>query len=166
MIPTTLDTASGSGSFPTEPKVLAQLEEVIEQSYKDAVGFFCEENKEALTGIFTPEEINTADDGVINYNTLYDLGHGRLAEMLSENEMEWLVSGGTFWYQFRVLYFAADNARNISGEDELLFMSGTNTDFEYGRDNGLEIAYEKNVMLSELTKEMIDTIITDMVAAI
>jgi len=89
-----------------------------------------------------------------------------LAEQLSEYETQYLTEGGAFWYQFRAMYYSADNYRNVSGKDEILFMAGVNLDFEYGRDKGLEITFEENVPVELLTKEKIDSIIDAMVDSI
>lgn len=52
-----------------------------------------------------------------------------------EFQDQYFREGGTYFYKARVLYFSPRNSRNESGEPELFFMVGINTDFEYGRDN-------------------------------
>lgn len=165
-LPTDLRSAFGSGSMPSNKNVSGELERVIEAVLKDSLKEFCLKNAAKLSELFTDEEIMEASDDVINYHVLYELDKGELAEELSEYESEYMTEGGTFFYQFRVMYYADDNARNESGVDELLFMAGTNLDFEYGRDKGLEISYELCVPLKGLTNEMVDTIINDMVKSI
>jgi hypothetical protein len=49
-------------------------------------------------------------------------------------ERDYFTEGGTFFYKVRAIYYLPDNSSNDSGEPEVLFMVGVNTDFEYGRD--------------------------------
>jgi hypothetical protein len=77
-----------------------------------------------------------------------------------------MCESGEFWYQLRVLFFAKDNHRNATGEDEIYIISGTNTDFSYGRDGGLQVAFEKTFKVSELTPELITETIQDAINAI
>lgn len=66
-----------------------------------------------------------------------------------DHEHNWLAEGGAFWYEIRVLYYSKNNRRNISGQDEILVLAGVNTDFEYGRDKGLQISFERNIPRKE-----------------
>jgi hypothetical protein len=50
-------------------------------------------------------------------------------------ERTWLTEGSTYFWKARVLFYAADNYRNDTGEDEVLFCVGINDDLEYGRDS-------------------------------
>ena len=59
----------------------------------------------------------------------------RWREKFCEFEDEHMREGGTFFYKIRALYHDADNSDNESGEPEVLFCVGVNTDFEYGRDS-------------------------------
>lgn len=165
-VPTDLRSAWGSGSFPCNKKVREYLEGVIESSQQDALESFVQENKSVFEKLFPDADLDNPTYDLINYHALYDMDRGDLAERLSEIEDEWLSEGATFFYQLRAMYYSADNARNVSGEDEILFLAGINTDFEYGRDSGLEVVYENNVPVSLLTTEMIDAIITEMVDSI
>lgn len=166
MLPTDLRSAWGSGDYPSNAKVRDEIDRVEDYCFKDSLSEFVRNNTEKLKALFPNVDVEDMDHEVVNYHILYEMDQGKLAEELSEFESEWMTEGGTFWYQFRVLYFAADNFRNESGEDELLFMAGTNLDFEYGRDSGLEISYEKNVPLKGLTTAMVDAIISDMADSI
>jgi hypothetical protein len=165
-LPTDLHYVYGSGNGPANKKVSDEIDKVIEQSLQDALEAFCEKNSEKLGFYFLIDQIKNPNADVINYHSLYDMEQGKLAEELSEYETEYMSEGSTFFYQFRVMYFAADNARNESGDDEILFLAGTNLDFEYGRDSGLEVTYENCVPVELLTTEQIDTIINEMVDSI
>ena len=166
LMPTTLYNIWSSGNFPEYEPTRKLLDDVIDTSLKDSLTEFCEKNSEKLLKLYTPEQVKKADNADINYHDLYDKVEGGLAEELSEFETEWLSQGGTFWYQFRVLYFNKDNRHNETGEAEACFMAGVNTDFEYGRDKGFDISYEETIKLSELTVEKIDIIIKKMVNSI
>lgn len=165
-LPTDLHYVYGSGNGPCNKKVSDQIDKVIEQSLQDALEAFCEHNSEKLGFYFLIDQIKNPNADVINYQSLYDMEQGELAEELSEYETENLSEGATFFYQFRVIYYAADNTRNESGDDEILFLAGTNLDFEYGRDKGLEVTYENCVPVELLTTEQIDVIINEMVESI
>jgi len=165
-VPTDLHTGFSSGNMSANEKVSNQLDKVIEQSLQDALEAFCEKNSESLGFYYLIEQIKNPNPNVINYHSLYDMDLGELAEELSETESDYLTEGGTFFYQLRAMYYSADNGRNESGGDEILFLAGTNLDFEYGRDKGLEVSYERCVPVKGLTTEQIDTIINDMVESI
>lgn len=166
MLPTDLRSMWGSGSGPCNVAISARLDKIVQEAQQDALEQFVQENKSVFEEMFPDADLDKPSHDLINYHDLYNADKGELAEQLSEFEDTYMTEGGTFWYQFRVLYFAADNHRNESGVDELLFMAGVNMDFEYGRDEGLEITYEKCVPLEGLTIEQIDTIINDMVESI
>lgn len=165
-VPTDLMSTWGSGSGPGNKKVSEYLDSVIETSQQDALESFVQENKSVFEAMFPDADLDEPTYDLINYHKLYDMGHGDLAERLSEIEQEWLTEGGTFFYQLRAMYYSADNIRNESGEDEILFLAGTNLDFEYGRDKGLEVTYENCVPVSLLTGEEVDTIISEMIDSI
>jgi len=165
-VPTDLRSAWGSGSYPANKEMREYLEGVIESSQQDALESFVQENKTVLEELFPDANLDNPTYDLINYHDLYNMDRGDLAERLSEIEDEWLSEGSVFFYQLRAMYYSADNARNESGEDEILFLAGTNTDFEYGRDSGLEVTYENCVPVSLLTIEMVDSIITEMVDSI
>ena len=65
-----------------------------------------------------------------------------------------------------IQYYSADNIRNESGDDEIVFIAGVNTDFEYGRDKGLEVTFEECVPVSLLSKAQVDVIIAEMLDSI
>jgi len=166
MLATDLMAAYGSGSMPCNEKISAYLQGVIESSQQDALEEFVQENKSVFEELFPNQDVDNPTYDLINYHKLYDMDQGNLAEQLSEYEHEYMSEGCTFFYQFRAMYYSADNPRNESGDDEILFMAGVNLDFEYGRDGGLEVTYENCVPVSLLTIEEIDTIIDEMVDSI
>ena len=89
-----------------------------------------------------------------------------LRDAFNDYQHEWLSEGGEFWYQLRVIFFAADNHRNITGKDEIYIISGTNTDFSYGRDSGLQTAYKKTLKVDGLTCKRLKEVIQDAINAI
>ena len=165
-VPTDLRSMFGSGSGPANEKVSKYLDSVIESSQQDALEEFVRENKSVFEELFPDADLDNPTYDLINYHDLYDMDQGNLAEQLSEFEDQYMTEGGTFFYQLRAMYYSADNIRNESGDDEILFLAGTNLDFEYGRDSGLEVTYENCVPVSLLTVEEIDTIISEMVDSI
>lgn len=122
-----LGLAWGSGSHSTV------IQPYIESCLKDSLQYFKDENP----------DFDETDEN----DTLWD--------SFSEYESDYLSEGGAFWYELRVYFFSADNYRNKSGQDEIYIFSGTNTDFEYGRDSGLQIAFEVNLIVSELTCDLL-----------
>lgn len=133
-----LSLASSSGSHPEVIKPF------IKSSLKSGLEYFKEENP-------TFDETNENDP---------------LWDAFYEYENEWMSESSEFWYQLRVLFFTADNYKNITGEDEIYIISGTNTDFSYGRDSGLQKAYDKTVKVSDLTPESIVELIQEAINAI
>ena len=126
-----LSLADGSGSHS------AMVKPFIEQSQSDALEEFKRDN---------PDFDETKQDDPL-WEEFYDF------------ENQYSSEGGEFWYQLRVIFFAADNHRNITGKDEIYIISGTNTDFSYGRDSGLQKAYEKTLKVDGLTcKRLTETI--------
>jgi hypothetical protein len=166
-VPTDLRSMWGSGSGPSNEAIDKELQRVIETSQQDALEQFVQDKREELSKFFTDAQLDDPKYDDINYHDLYEMDQGQLAEDLSQDyEDLYLSEGGVFFYQMRAMYFAADNCRNESGKDEILFLAGVNMDFEYGRDSGLEVTYEKNIPVGELTIDSVETIIKDMVASI
>ena len=165
-VPTDLRSAWGSGDYPSNVKIRAELERVMESSQQDAMENFVQENKSEFEKLFPDADLDNPTLDLINYHELYDMDQGKLAEDLDMYESDYMTEGGTFFYQLRAMYFSADNFRNESGKDEIYFLAGVNLDFEYGRDKGLEITYEKNVPVEDLSINQLETIISEMVASI
>jgi len=170
---TDLASASGSGSLPSNPIAEQAIQGYIDQSYKDSLLQFIDDNKDKLQAIYPDKNFDASYTDsydklyeLCSYSDLYDDGHGTIAEQLSEYEYEWMSEGGTFAYQFTVMFYSKDNFRNESGKDELYFFCGVNTDFEYIRDNGLICTYENNVPLKGLTIATINKQFDNMIESI
>lgn len=164
MIMNDLANVWGSGeSFP--PEVQADIDKAIDYSLECAMDSFIDvyhADLDRIYGTTNPEELKEK----ISYHDLYDKDAGSLAEKLSEYEHTCLTEGSEFWLVLRAFYFSADNNRNNSGEDEIYFHAGVNTDFTYGRDKGLIITFDRNVKVSELTDDMLEEIVNEMVSSL
>lgn len=100
--------------------------------------------------LFTGTETMTAEDAA------REKLRNDLREEFYNFEHEWMVEGGTYFYKVRALYYSADNRRNETGTDEVLFCVAINTDFEYGRDKGNEWLWEETVKAKHLTEEVVE----------
>jgi len=139
-----------------------QYNQYLDDSYKIALEIFADDNSEKLLQLFPTINIDKPDNDIINYHDLMSIDEVDLADQLSEYENNILTDeGSSFFVQASAFYFSADNHRNQSGEDEIYFHAGVNFDFKYGRDSGLKITYERNVKVSELTPELLETILTN-----
>jgi len=168
-----LSSVNSSGSYPANKEAENVLSEAIDESLKDSLIDFIENNRGQLQKIYPAKnfEINRSDSydqlyDLCNYHDLYDVNQSTLAEKLSEYEYTYLSEGCTFAYQFTVFYFDVDNSRNKTGEKELYFFCGVNTDYEYLRDKGLITTYEQNIPLSELTIDKVKEVINNMAKSI
>lgn len=123
-----------------------RIADTIDSCSDDIAESFFNENEAKLKSLWITKEMCT-------YHDLSEAGQKRLAEEFSDYEYTWLSEGGEFWYQARVIYYAPDNARNESGENEAYFMAGLNTDYGYGRDSGFLPSWSENVPLKDLTDE-------------
>lgn len=158
-----LDYLVGSGKGFVNEKVTNEIDKTVGYCYISAREDFIANNRAELEKLFSAELLDSNSDE-INYHSLYDLDAGKLAEELSETESGWLE--GYLFVEHRVQYYAADNHRNETGEDEICFMSGVNLDYDYGRDKGLEVTFERTVPVNDLsvnifkdiTKKMLDSI--------
>ena len=153
----------GIGKSFVNEKVANEIEQSVGYCYTNAREQFIAENRERLEKRFSKELLDSNSDKV-NYHTLYDLKEGELAEELSETEQAWLE--GALFIEHRVQFYSADNLRNETGEDEICFMSGVNLDYDYGRDKGLEVTFEKTVPVNELSVNMFKDITKQMVDSI
>ena len=84
-------------------------------------------------------------------------------EKYYEFEDEYLHEGGTYFYKLRAMFYSSNNSRNETGEPEVYFCVGLNTDFEYGRDyidwaggKQTEWCFEKTVSAAKITNELIE----------
>ena len=161
---TDLQTIDSSGN-PHTGSIALRLDIIIEQALKDALAAFCERHKDELSKLFTDDELINANDHV-SYHSLCEIEQHKLAEILSEYETEHLSEGGHFWYQFRIIYYKADNHLNMSGVDELYFIAGVNLDFEYGRDKGLITTFDKTIKHDDLSVNLIKETIEAIVQSI
>jgi len=158
-----LDYLTGSGKGFINKEVTETIDKTVDYCYTNAREQFIAENRDALNKLFTFEELDANTDEV-NYHKLYDLNNGALAESLSEMESSWLDC--TLFIEHRVQFYSADNHRNETGADEICFLSGVNTDYDYGRDKGLTITFEQTVKLGDLTPNIIKDITKKMLASI
>lgn len=105
-----------------------------------------------------PFIITAIDDALEDYqedNPEFNIDDASVEQMDDYQQLEYeaLCEGGGFAYELLVIYCAADNDRNTSGEDELIIQAGTNTDFEYMRYAGLQKYFEKTIKVSGIADE-------------
>ncbi len=160
----TLDGMNGSGTR-YNPEVQDELERAINYSLDSALEEFISENLDELEDLYETRDEDELEK-VVNYHDLHEKEAGELAEKLSEAEHEHLSQGGDFYLVLRASYFAADNNRNQSGEDEIYFHAGINTDYGYGREKYLQITHDQNVKVSELTESGLRAIVDEMVESL
>lgn len=159
-----------------------------ESDYKDMLSNFRDYMTKEYSGslVFPEEHENLTDqefwdhfDKEPEYNTdnleLFskdEIGWRYIQAPTEEFRERWEYDGddSTFFLNFRVIYYSADNSRNETGEDELFFFAAVNVDFDYGRDsipwlkhyggnpNCHRNEYSKTVKLSEITPEIVERI--------
>lgn len=61
----------------------------------------------------------------------------------------------TFFIQIGVYYYSADNWHNDLDGDSVYFWAGINTDYEYGREKGLNKVYKRRVLVKDITSELL-----------
>lgn len=121
--------AQGSGAIP------AVIKPYIESGERDCEADWDEQNPEwPAEKIF---RIANQESGQLTLDGLSAQGEAeQMLEKYQEFEDEWMREGGTYFYKVRALYYDSESStRPESGEPEIYFMVGINTDFEYGRDN-------------------------------
>lgn len=91
---------------------------------------------------------------------------GALREEYFEFESEYMSEGGEYWLQFRANFFAADNRRNVTGDDEIYFIAAVNTDFTYGRDSGMQDTFSRTYKAKHLTPARVRVIVEAMRASL
>ena len=139
----------------------ARIESITENLLNDAKDCFIENNRELLNTIYNVKDEEWLNHREVTYHDLIEKGEELLAEELSQLESDYLVECD-FLIEFRAMYFAADNYRNVTGKDEICFMAGINTDFNYFRDKGLNVTFEKDCAVDELNDEKIREIFNNM----
>jgi hypothetical protein len=166
--PVYLESVAYNGANFKNEKVNKELDDAVDYSYLIALESFIDNNRDELAGLYPDLDLDdlAACREVITYHDLYDKDEGTLAEELSEGESECLTEGSMFFIELRVQYYNADNLRNETGKDEACFMAGINTDFEYGRDKGLEVMFEVTVPLADLGFEKAKELVNEMYEAV
>lgn len=175
-IPNDLSNAEGEGlsEFETE-----HLQKYIDRSYVDAAEQFVEGHDTlstlwdlyeegggeltALEWLYKREgdamELHEVQPDLFGTVEFWRTEAAQHMEQFHDTASEWLTEGGTFFYELRVLFYEKDHRRNTTGEDEIYIFAGINTDFEYGREKGLEVAIERDYKLSRLTPARIKAIV-------
>lgn len=161
--PINLDYLTGSGKGFVNKEVTKTIDNTVDYCYTGAREQFIADNREELNKTFCAGYLDGNSDRV-NYHVLYDMKRGNLAEILSETESAWLEC--ILFVEHRAQFYSADNSRNETGEDEICFLSGVNTDYDYGRDKGLEITFEETVKVGDLTPNRLKEITKNMLASI
>jgi hypothetical protein len=156
-----LSYAHGSGSAP------AVIQPYIDQSVKDAEKEWDADNPEHTVAWIYGTDPEEQGQGTM-FGRSTEREHWR--EKWYEFEDEWLSEGGTYFYKVRAIFFGVNNSRNQSGEPEVYFMVGINTDFEYGRDTipwlacyggnpkCTEWPWEKTIPVAQITPELVEKI--------
>lgn len=149
--------AYGSGSIPKA------IQPYIDSTIKEAEQAFEEKHGVSVEDIY---KFGDDPDQIPLIEGVRETEHP-LRETWSEFEDEWMSEGGTYFYKVRALYYHPDNHRNETGEDEIIFCVGINTDFEYGRDSipwlscyggnpqQTQWLWEKTVKVSEITSDLL-----------
>jgi hypothetical protein len=161
--------SNGMGDFET-----ACLQPYLDMSRRDAAAAFIEDNEELDSAYQASDSDDPAtwlwnrwsnfEDMFERQGQLWPIEFWRTPEYAEreqyyETEDHWLTEGGTFFYECRALFYQAGEFRNITGEDEVYIFAGINTDFEYGREKGLQTAFERTYKLKRLTPARLRVII-------
>ena len=155
----------------------AQLQQYIDSSHEDSAKWFIEA-RDCLNDLFEDSGEDSASawlygrwDKAENEYTnnpqlefwtrpqwwQTDMAHER--EDFYDYDSEYLSEGGTFFYEITALFYEKGHRRNITGEDEIFIFAGINTDFGYGREKGLECAFENTYKLARLTAKRLEVIV-------
>jgi len=166
-----LSAAHGSGSAP------AAIQGYIESAQKEAREEWDRQHPELTYDAIFAETVEEAGQQPLpGFKPSRENDAQR--EQYWEHEDNWMSEGGTYFYKVRAIFFDQDNSRNESGEPEVYFMVGLNTDFEYGRDNIPWLAcygaktqqttwpWEKTVKVDEITDELVETMVEEATKAL
>jgi len=155
----------------------AQLQKYIDSSHEDSAKWFIEA-RDCLNDLFEDSDEGSAiawlygrwDDAENEYTNnpqlefwtrpqrwQTDMAHER--EDFWEYDSQGMSEGCTFFYEITALFYEKGHRRNITGEDEIFIFAGINTDFEYGRERGLECAVERTYKLARLTAKRLEVIV-------
>ena len=160
----------------------ACLQQYIDSSHNDAAtDWLCSDEREELQLEFDESDSEDAYDWLhtrwydaeVEFDTraamqpdmIGNAGKFWQTDMAAERETFWeydrdyLVEGGTFFYEITALYYEKDHRRNVTGEDELFIFAGINTDFQYGRERGLETVWENTYKVARLTPKRLEVIV-------
>lgn len=117
----------GSGAVPNA------IQPILESMLKDMDEKWDRENPEHTVAWLYPEKEDDRQLELIEGVRHSDL-RDEVKERYYEFERTWLGEGTTYFYKVRALYYHAGDRQNKTGEDEVYFFVGINTDLEYGRD--------------------------------
>jgi hypothetical protein len=131
---TDLKVLIGSGSYPEE--LQSELDRIQENLHSD----FADDH---------PQKVGKDNQPLEKY-----------IEDFYKYEDVYLTEGCEVGFEVRVIFYRADNHRNVSGKNEILILSGVNTDYGYLRDSGLNVYFEKNLVVSDIDGDILrDTLI-------
>lgn len=151
--------AIGSGRIPIA------IEPYVASSQKDAEEEWDRQNPEHTVAWLYEE---APEDAGQHYLFARSIERETWREKWYDFESEWHNDGGTYFYKVRALFYDTDNSNNQSGQPEVFFMVGINTDFEYGRDyvswltaygsspHCTKWVWEKNIPAAEITPELME----------
>lgn len=106
------------------------------------------------------EELHAVQSDLFGNVPFWQTEAGKLREAFYEYSDEWMTEGSTFFYELRVLFYQGSHRRNAcDGRDQISVFAGINTDFEYGREKGLETAIERDYKLERLTPARVARIV-------
>jgi hypothetical protein len=105
------------------------------------------------------EDLHAAQPDMFGAPAFWQTEAGHHLEEYHDAVSDWMREGGTFFYELRAIYYGKDHRRNATGADEIYIFAGINTDFEYGREKGLETAIERDYKIERLTPARIAAIV-------
>ena len=151
------------------------LQGYIDNSYNDAATDFVAENENlqaefdksdiesALDWLFArrdlAEDLHERQDDIFAKVPFWQTEPGMEIEEYQDYQSEYLTEGGTFFYEVTALFYEKGHRRNVTGADEIFIFAGINTDFEYGREKGLQTVFENTYKLERLTPARLRVII-------
>lgn len=148
----------------------SSLQKYWDSDYKDMCETFFTQDKDAET----PDDCEKAFSDLLDAEeTQEDSKAGIWTDNLPAHKwrQEWQYEGddSVFFLVARAIYYAPDNHRNETGEPEVYFFAGVNTDFNYGRDSIAwaggscfkdSLEYGATFKMSEITPELLASVKT------